>query len=101
MMGSPNFLSILMIWGWPALGVALFAFMPRRRALVAGYVIGWLFLPQLALPLPFVKWDKHTATSVGAILGVFIFDSAKLFTFRPTLLDLAMPVWCFIPYSSA
>lgn len=101
MMGSPNFLSILMIWGWPALAVALFAFLPPRRALIAGYVIGWLFLPQLALPLPFVKWDKHTATSVGAILGVFIFDTPKLFTFRPTLMDLAMAVWCFVPYSSA
>jgi hypothetical protein len=101
MMGSPNFLSILLIWGWPALAVALFAFMPPRRALVAGLVIGWLFLPQIALPLPFVKWDKHTATAVGAILGVLIFDTQKLFSFRPTLVDVAMAVWCFVPYSSA
>ncbi len=101
MMGAPNFLSILLIWGWPALAVALFAFMPARRALVAGFVIGWLFLPQLALPLPFVKWDKHTATSVGAVLGVLIFDTPRLFAFRPTLVDLAMAVWCFVPYSSA
>lgn len=101
MMGAPNFLSILMIWGWPALAVALFAFMPPRRALVLGFVLGWLFLPQLALPLPFVKWDKHTATSVGAVLGVLIFDTPRLFAFRPTLVDMSMAVWCFVPYSSA
>src|SRR5215212_8461430 len=81
MMGSPNILSILAIWGWPAFAVALFAFLPARRALVVGYVLGWLFLPMMALPMPFVKWDKHTATSVGAILGVLIFDTPRLFAF--------------------
>jgi hypothetical protein len=101
MMGYPNILAILAIWGWPAFAVALFAFMPARRALVLGYLLAWLFLPQIALPLPFVKWDKHTATSVGAILGVLVFDSNKLFSFKPNLVDLPMAVWCFVPYSAA
>jgi hypothetical protein len=100
-MGAPNILSLLLIWAWPAIAVALFATMPPRRALAVGFVIGWLFLPQLALPLPFVKWDKHTATSVGALLGVLIFDSGRLKAFKPTLVDLPMAVWCFVPYSAA
>ena len=35
MMGSPNILVMLFLWGWPALAVALFAFLPPRRALVS------------------------------------------------------------------
>jgi hypothetical protein len=100
-MGYPNILALLLIWSWPALAAALFASMPARRALIVGFVLGWLFLPQLALPVPFIKWDKHTATSVGALLGVLMFDPAKLWTFRPTLVDLPMAVWCFVPYSAA
>src|SRR5215212_5826155 len=101
MTGVPNMWSVLLIWAWPAMAVALFALMPPRRALAVGFVVGWLFLPQLALPLPFVKWDKHSATSVGAFLGVLIFDSGRLKAFRPTLVDLPMAVWCFVPYSAA
>src|SRR3954447_950407 len=100
-MGTPNILVLLTLWGWPAFAVALFAFLPPRRALAVGFVLGWLFLPQFGFPVPFVKWDKHTATSVGAILGVLIFDSQRLFSFKPTLLDLPMAVWCFVPYSAA
>jgi len=101
MMGAPNMLAILLIWAWPAIAAWLFSIMPPRRALAVGFVLGWLFLPQIALPLPLVKWDKHAATSVGALLGILIFDSGRFSAFKMTLIDLPMAVWCFVPYSAA
>jgi hypothetical protein len=101
MMGYPNIVTMIALWTWPAFAVALFAFMPARRALIAGLVIGWLFLPMYGYPTPFVKWDKHLVTSLGALLGVMIFDTNKLFSFRPALVDLPMAVWLFVPCMSA
>jgi len=101
MMGAPNFFALAMLFAWPAIAAMLFAFLPPRRALVAGFVIGWLFLPMLAMPVPFVKFDKHTATSLGALLGVLIFDSKRLSTFKIGLIDLPMAIWCFVPFSAA
>ncbi len=100
MMGIPNFFAVMALWIWPALAAALFAFMPPRRALIVGFVIGWLFLPMLAMPMPFLKWDKHSTTSIGALLGVLIFDSKRLWSFKPSLIDLPMAVWCFVPFSA-
>lgn len=101
MMGTPNTLVFLFLWSWPAIAVALFSMMPPRRALVLGYLIGWMFLPQFGFPVPFCKFDKHTATSVGALLGIFIFDRQRLAAFKPALVDLPMIVWCCVPFSAA
>src|SRR5687768_2119365 len=101
MYGYPNIVTMLALWGWPAVAVALFAFMPARRALIAGLVIGWLFLPMYGYPTPFLKWDKHLVTSLGALLGVLVFDTNKLFSFRPALVDLPMAVWIFVPCMAA
>ncbi|HSI34481.1 MAG: O-antigen ligase domain-containing protein [Phycisphaerae bacterium] len=100
MMGAPNFLCLAMLWVWPAIAAALFASLPPRRALAVGFVIGWLFLPMLSLPMPFVKYDKHAATSLGAILGVIMFDPKRLTAFKPGLIDLPMIVWCVVPFSA-
>lgn len=101
MMGSPNFLVFLFLWSWPAIAVALFAMMPARRALVVSYIFGWMFLPQFGFPVPFCKFDKFTATAVGALLGVLLFDRQRLFAFKPALVDLPMIVWCCVPFSAA
>jgi hypothetical protein len=101
MMGSPNILVMLTLWGWPALALALFAFMPPRRALIVGFVLGWLFLPVYGYPTPFLKWDKALVLSLGALLGTLIFDPARLFSFRPALVDLPITVWIFAPFVAA
>jgi hypothetical protein len=79
------------------IAVALFLFMPPRRALLAGFVFGWLFLPVLVPTTPLVLWDKHLVTSLGALVGVLLFDTGRLLALRPRLLDIPMLIWCLAP----
>ena len=100
--GSPNPFGLLVLYGWPLIAIALFTFLPPKRALVAGLVIGWLFLPaNYAGDTPFVKWDKHAATSFGALLGAMIFDTPNLRKYRFSWMDIPLIVWCLCPYPAA
>jgi hypothetical protein len=101
MMGHPNIFVMIALWCWPAFAVALFAFMPPRRALIVGFLLGWLFLPVYGYPTPFLKWDKHLVLSLGALLGTLIFDTLRLFSFRPALVDMPMAIWICVPFMAA
>jgi len=83
------------LYGWVVVVTALFTFMPPRRAVIAAFIGGWLFLPQGGIPLPgFPDLDKISATATGAVLGVLFFDGARLARFRPSWVDIPMVVWC-------
>jgi hypothetical protein len=99
MTGYPNLIATILLCGWPLIAIALFLFLPPRRALVLGYVIGWLFLPFFGYDTPFIGWNKFAATSIGALLGVVLLDPTSLFAFRPKLIDLPMFCWlfCLVP----
>src|SRR4051812_43719897 len=102
MNGSPNLLTAIVLAGWPLIAIALFAFLPARRALVLGFVIGWLFLPSgYYFNTPLVRFDKHAATSLGALIGVLMLDTPQLLSYRPKWLDLPMLLWCFAPFPAA
>jgi len=98
---TPNTLAFALIWGWPLIAISLFLFLPPRRALLAGFVVGWLFLPVLTPRTPLVLWDKHLVTSLGALLGVILFDTNRLLALRPRLLDIPMLLWCLAPIPAA
>jgi hypothetical protein len=99
MYGSYNILAAVAIWGWPVIAIALFLLLPPRRALVAGFVLGWLFLPFLFFETPFIAWNKQSVTSIGALLGVLLLDSSSLTGFRFRAIDIPMICWlvCLIP----
>jgi len=76
----------------------MFAFLPPRRAVIAAFVSGYLFLPALSLHFSTIPdVNKSSLTAVGVILGSMIFDGGKLFAFRPRLIDLACVAMCFSP----
>lgn len=83
------------LFGWIAVAIALFAAMPPRKAVLWAYLLAWLFLPQAGIPLPsFPDLTKITATSLGAMLGVVMFDAGRLAAYRFSWVDLPMAVWC-------
>lgn len=86
------------LWGILPVGVALFWLVPPRRALIAVFIFGWLFLPMAAISFPgFPDYSKAMATSLAALLGASLRDSGRLMTFRPRWFDLPMAVWCLVP----
>lgn len=81
--------------GWIFVAIILFTLLPARRAVLVAYIAAWLFLPQAGIDLPGVPdLNKMNATSLGALMGVLLFDSQRLFRYRVSWVDLPMIVWC-------
>jgi hypothetical protein len=102
----------LALLGWIALAVVLFARLPRPQALVAVFVLGELFLPEVqmaprvaempaALSLPGVKLTKVNAICYAALLASLLFDLPRWRAFRPRWFDLPMAAWCLCPVASS
>lgn len=90
------------LFGWIPLILVLFATLRPRRAVLAAYLIGWLFLPMASFKIAgFPEYSKVTATNVGVLLGVLLFDAGRLMQFRPRLIDLPMAIWCGCSYLSS
>src|SRR5438046_1760649 len=90
------------LYGWPLLCLLMFACWKPRRALLGSLILGWLFLPVVTLKfsgLP--EFTKTTATSLGALLGILVFDFRRLISFRPRWGDLPMAAWCLCPMVSS
>jgi hypothetical protein len=99
------------LFGWPLVVLALFRWLPRHRAVIAGVVAGTLFLPEVQSPpcnsqapdpTSFVflvlKFTKPNTIAFSALLGAVLFDSRRVFAFRPRWFDLPMLVWCVCPF---
>ena len=90
------------LFGWIPVVLILFSILPARRAVIAAYLFAWLFLPVAGYDLPgFTNYNKITATTVGVLLGILIFDNRKLKELRPTWLDLPMLAFCVSPFLSS
>lgn len=87
---------------WIPITLVMFILLPPRRAIIAEYVVGWLFLPLAAIQisgLPDI--NKVTVTAVGALLGVILFDPGRLLKYRIYPFDLVIVVWCVSPFCSS
>src|SRR5258708_7782081 len=94
---SYNHLAQAALAAWFPIVLAMFAFMPPRRAVIGAFVFGYLMLPDMSLhvhTLPDI--NKVSVTCVSVIMGSIIFDGVKLFTIRPRLIDLAALTLCFV-----
>ncbi|HEX8915188.1 MAG TPA: hypothetical protein VF796_22745, partial [Humisphaera sp.] len=91
--------ALLALYAWPPIVLLAFALLSPRRAVIFGYVAGWLFLPVY----PIVKLNglpdltKVTAASFGVLLGIALFDRRALLALRPKWFDLPMLAWCVSP----
>lgn len=84
------------LFGWIPVVVSLFTVLPPRRAILAAFLIAWLFLPEAAgLKVPLLPaYTKMTAATLGALLGVVLFDLRRLLGFRPHWVDMPLVLWC-------
>ena len=97
-----NVLAQLALLGYPAAVLLLFAVLPVRRAILAGMVGGWLFLPTIKLPVVGIPdYDKIVATNCAVALGCLLWGNRQLFALRPKWIDLPMILWCLAPSLSS
>lgn len=95
-------LAPLALFGWIPFTIALFITLPARRAAIYSFILGWLFLPVMAYPIPgFTDYTKTTAVTVGIFLATLAFDLNRFVTFRPHWVDIPAAVLCFWPFLSS
>jgi hypothetical protein len=97
-----TFLAPLLMFGWPVVVLLLFRVLPAPRALVAGFVGAWLFLPVVKYELPGIPdYTKSMAACIGAVLHLAVFDFQRLLAFRPRWADLPAALICLSPLASS
>ena len=85
--------------GWAVVVPALFLVMPARRAVLVGYIGGWLFLPMAGFTFVGIPdYTKHAAVSIPVLVGSLLFDSRVWARLRPRMIDVPMAVFCLSPY---
>jgi len=91
------------MFGWIGVVLLLFSQLPPRRAVIASFVVGWLFLPMYKYELPGPDYTKASATCFSVLLAALIFDSRRLLSlsYFPAVADIPMIVWCLCPMASA
>ncbi len=95
-------ISLLVTLAWIPVVLILFSRFPPQRAAVICFIVAWLYLPVIYFPMPGIPdLTKMNATCYGILLATIIFDAGRLTSFRPSLLDLPMLIWCLCPYASS
>ncbi len=89
------------IYAWFALAPFLFAWLPARRAIIAGYVLAFSFLPIAVIDTPFVDVDKYVATTIGVLIGLFLLGKRHAIKRRLSYWDLPITAWCFCPVATS
>lgn len=90
------------MFGWIPLVLALFVLLPARRAVLAGFLVGSMFLPMAAYPVAgFPDYTKTFAICVGVAVSVALFDFRALLRLRPTWLDAPILLFCISPFFSS
>lgn len=93
-------LSLLVLW--PVVVLLLFERYPVRKAIITSFVLGWLFLPPIGIPLPGVPdWTKASATTVSVLVALLLKQPGPLLGFRPRWFDLPILLFCLCPVPSS
>jgi hypothetical protein len=80
----------------------LFALLPGRRAALAGFLGGWMFLPNAGFQIQyFPEYNKAMATCVGIFAATLVFDMDRFRRFRPCWIDLFPLTLSIVPFFSS
>ena len=102
MNGSYNIVAFSVICAWIPIILGMFALFPPRRAVIAAFIIGYLFLPDLNWHFPTIPdVNKVTLTEVGVILGSLLLDGGRLFAVKLRWIDLVWLILCLCPIVSS
>jgi len=95
-------LALFALLAWVPLVILLFIMLPPRRAVIAAFLGGWMFLPLLRLQLQGIPdITKVSATTAAVMLAVLAFDGRRVLSFRPRWFDLPMLLWIVVPFVSS
>src|SRR5690554_1261645 len=83
---------------WVPIVLVMFATLPPRRALLAAFMIAWMFLPIVRYTMPLLPdINKMTITVFSVFLGILLFDTNAFMRFKPSWYDLPVLVLILSP----
>lgn len=96
-------MNTIVMYAWFPIVVYLFIRFPPQRAVVISFVTAYLFLPLAAFKLPSipVEYNKTSATCLGILLATCLYDAERFKTFRFSLFDIPIIIWCLCPFASS
>ena len=90
------------LFGWIPVILLLFKKLQPHRAVIAGFLLAWMFLPWHVYEITGVpNYSRVSATCLGVLLGIFIFDRPTLRNFRFSIVDLPVIGLCVVPFFTA
>ena len=90
------------MFGWIPIVFYFFTRFPARQAVIVGFIVAWLFLPQKEFPLPGLPdFTKVSATCYGIAIATIVYDISRFRSFKFSWVDLPMLVWCLCPIASS
>jgi hypothetical protein len=93
-----TFLVPLTLFGWIPAVIYLFMVLPPRRAVIAAFLIAWLFLPMAGYKVAALPdYTKMSATVFGVVLAASLFDPNRFLRFRPRWVDIPAAIFCLSP----
>jgi hypothetical protein len=103
--GSPNILVPLALFGWIPVVLLVFSQLPPRKAVILLFMAGWMFLPSgegaIFKVQGIPEYTKSSATCLGLLLAVVLFDAPALGRLRWRWVDLPMVLFCLSPLFSS
>lgn len=95
-----NWVAHAALIGWIPIVLAVFSWLPARRALLVCLIGGWLFLPVAGYGLVGYQ-SKHMVLSAGILVGTVFMASAgwRALEFSPR--DIPMALWCLSPAATS
>lgn len=93
----------LTMFGWIPVVLFLFSRYPARRAVIIAFVGAWCFLPNASFKFVsgIPEYTKMSATCLGVLLGMVIFDSERLSRLEFASADAPMLLWLASPFLSS
>src|SRR5579862_2310412 len=87
---------------WIICAIALFIFFTPRRAVLIGFVTGWMFLPIALYPIAGTPgFAKTSATCLAMFLAIALFDFRRLMSLRLGWFDVPILLFCLTPFASS
>jgi hypothetical protein len=92
----------IVLFSWIPVVLLFFVVMPPRRAVLVSFAVAWMFLPMAGYKISGLPdYSKTSATMVGVLLGVSIFDSSRVLRFSPHWFDLPALIWCTCGFATS
>jgi len=96
-----NIICLLALYGCIPMVLYCFSKYKPERAVIICFFGALMFLPMAELNIPLILYNKMTATAIGVLIAIKMYDPEKLEGAALHLVDIPMVFWCLSGFLSS